>query len=513
MPMKFRKPLVLVIFLLIVLSAGGWLGYRLIRPAAAPIRILCMGDSITSSHYGDYTIEMAGRFNASRIPVEVATAARPGNTSQEYLRWMRQARPLEHANPHLVLLMLGTNDVRSDGDHTPTPRFLRNMRRILELIAAHRNPDTTIPAVILATIPPISSGQLELFDQDSRRRVEEEINPAIRQLARQHHLQLADVHGFFHRRIELMDGVHPSPQGYRALGGFLFQAASAFLHGKENPAETERLPEHMPGAIAFESNRHGNFDIFILDANGVTRLTRSPARDGYPAFSPRFDRIAFESDRSGRFEIHTIDRSGQVERLFRSPSQDHSPCWTADGKYIYFDRLVDGKEQVFRFDPARDEVEAVTRRNRRTALPAVSPDGSTLLATGHRLMGWNLVRIDLMDGNESLFTPEYGGCRAKYSHSGKQVAFVSHKFDQRGDIILTPATVFSPTRLTLDGKRHDYYPAFSPDDRFIVYASGPQLRDGNYDLCVIEIASRRTWTITSHPATDYKPAWGEWKSR
>ena len=130
------------------------------------------------------------------------------------------------------------------------------------------------------------------------------------------------------------------------------------------------------------------------------------------------------------------------------------------------------------------------------------------MVTAHRLRGWNLFRINLDTGEETLFSPGYAGCRARYANSGKQVAFVSHKFDHRGDIILTPADRFSPQRLTLDNDRHDYYPSFSPDDRFLVYASGPRLKGGDYNLRIIEIRSRRTWTITHHPATDIKPFWG-----
>lgn len=505
--MKLKKISIILAPLFLLAAAGGWFVYQKLRPTAIPTRILCMGDSITASGYGDYPLHMAALFRKQAAEVEVLTAARPGNTSGEYLRWMRDTRLLEKTNPHLAVVMLGTNDTRIDGDHTPTPRFLTNMEAILDLLHSHRNPDTTRPAVLLATIPPIPTPSLEVFNQESQRRVEKEINPAIRQLARQHNLQLAEVHGFFRRRIELMSGVHPTPEGYKALGQFLSKEVRAFLAGHAAVPREERLPAGMNGTIAFESNRGGNFDIYLLNSEGVQRLTRSPARDGYPSFSPQGDRLAFESNREGRFEIHITDRRGNVERLFPSPTQDRSPWWSLDGQYIYFDRLVAGSEQIFRYHLAERRVESVTQRRRRTGLPTVSADGETLLVTGHRLMGWNLFRIRISNKEESEFSPGYGGCRAKYSHSGKLVAFVSHKFDHRGDIILTPADQFAPVRLTVDGDRHDYYPAFSPDDRHIVYASGPQLKDGNYDLRIMEIATRRIWTITSHPATDYKPVW------
>jgi len=507
--MNKRKAVAVLAPLLFIAAVGGWLIFKKLNPPPSTTRVLCMGDSITASGYGDYTVRMAARFREARAEVEVFTAARPGHTSGEYLNWMRTTRPLDKTNPHLVILMLGTNDTRIDGDHTPTPRFLANMEAILNRVAAHRNPDTSTPRVILATIPPIPSPSLEVFNLESQRRVEKEINPAIRKLAASRRLHLAEVHGFFRKRVKLMAGVHPSPEGYRALGNYLFREARTFLAGQRQAPSKEHLPAGLSGTIAFESNRDGNFDIYLLDATGVRRLTRSPARDGYPSFSPGGDRIAFESNREGRFEIHVSDREGNVRRLFPSPTEDRAPWWSLDGRSIYFVRRVNGREQIFRYAFADHRVEQVTRRNRRTGLPSVSPDGRTLLITGHRLMGWNLSRINLADGSEEVFSPGYAGCRAKFSHSGAFVAFVSHKFDHRGDIILTPADRFAPIRLTVDGNRHDYYPAFSPDDRYIVYASGPQLKDGNYDLRVMEISTRRIWTITNHPGTDYKPVWSK----
>jgi len=507
--MRRKQAISVLVPLLALIAAGGWFVLKKLHPAPRPTRILCMGDSITASGYGDYTKHMADRFRARDLEVEVISAARPGNTSGEYLSWMRETRLLKRTAPHLVVLMLGTNDSRIDGDHTPTPRFREHMENIMDRIQSHRNPDTTTPAVILATVPPIPSLSLKVFSKESQNRIENEINPVIRKLAAKYRLHLAEVHRFFKQRPELLPGVHPSPQGYLALGDFLFREARTFLAGQKTASQEERLPAGLKGTIAFESNRGGNFDIYLLDAKGVRRLTRSPARDGYPSFSPEGDRIAFESNRDGRFEIHVADRQGRVKKLFPSPTRDRSPWWSMDGRYIYFDRLVNRREQVFRFAFSTGSVERVTNQSRRTGLPTVSPNGDTLLVTGHRLMGWNLFRIRLSDGKEEIFSPGYAGCRAKYSHSGSFVAFVSHKFDHRGDIILTPAKTFEPVRLTVDGDRHDYYPAFSPDDRHIVYASGPQLKDGNYDLRIMEIATRRIWTVTNDPATDYKPVWSK----
>ena len=42
------------------------------------------------------------------------------------------------------------------------------------------------------------------------------------------------------------------------------------------------------GQIAFASDRDGNFDIYVMNADGtdVTRLTNDPAKDLWPAWAP-----------------------------------------------------------------------------------------------------------------------------------------------------------------------------------------------------------------------------------
>src|SRR5216117_1720966 len=63
------------------------------------------------------------------------------------------------------------------------------------------------------------------------------------------------------------------------------------------------------GQIAFTSNRDGQNEIYVMnaDGSGATRLTNNPAADGGPIWSPDGTKIAFISDRDGNVEIYVMN--------------------------------------------------------------------------------------------------------------------------------------------------------------------------------------------------------------
>ena len=66
------------------------------------------------------------------------------------------------------------------------------------------------------------------------------------------------------------------------------------------------------GKIAFESDRDGDLEIFVMNADGtgVTQLTDNDDYDGSPAWSPNGKQIAFGSDRYGDREIFVMNADG-----------------------------------------------------------------------------------------------------------------------------------------------------------------------------------------------------------
>ena len=64
------------------------------------------------------------------------------------------------------------------------------------------------------------------------------------------------------------------------------------------------MPAFSPDAkrIVFRSARTGNFDLYLMDADGsnLIQLTNDEAKDNFPVFAPSGDAIVFSSDRDSK---------------------------------------------------------------------------------------------------------------------------------------------------------------------------------------------------------------------
>ena len=107
------------------------------------------------------------------------------------------------------------------------------------------------------------------------------------------------------------------------------------------------------GRIAFRSNRDGNPEIYVMDADGGNQhnLSNNDSDESGPSWSPDGKRIAFASNRNGNWEIYVMDTDGRnPQRLTESRLDDVNPAWSPDGKRIAFASNRNGNYEIYAMD-------------------------------------------------------------------------------------------------------------------------------------------------------------------
>lgn len=132
--------------------------------------------------------------------------------------------------------------------------------------------------------------------------------------------------------------------------------------------------------IAFMTARNKNRDIYLMnpDGSGMERITRHPAMDVGPKWSPTGKHILFKSDRD-RFrlswDLYLMDADGSnVRRIFAKSEDRRSADWAPDGKRIAYTRWEQGINYIYiaPIDGKKEERVVIGSQ------PSWSPDGTEI---------------------------------------------------------------------------------------------------------------------------------------
>ncbi len=112
-----------------------------------------------------------------------------------------------------------------------------------------------------------------------------------------------------------------------------------------------KLRNRLPGQLGPCCKPNSDIYVMNADGSGTRRLTHNAGYDGEPAWSPDGRKIAFQSKRGfvvgqrmGIGEIYVMNADGSGKRnLTRNPAQDGSPSWSPDGRRIAFVSNRDGR--------------------------------------------------------------------------------------------------------------------------------------------------------------------------
>ena len=219
------------------------------------------------------------------------------------------------------------------------------------------------------------------------------------------------------------------------------------------------VPGHM--ALYYVSYKLNHADIFYHDLSTGTR--RAFARYGgsnmSPAASPGGSKVAMILSKDGWTDLYVSDADGSgLKRLTKSPQDESSPCWSPDGKWIYF---------------------AAKEREHRT-LCKVSPSGGAMQTIS----------------TSGMPSPTEPDC----SPDGKWIAFTA-QYRSGFQICVVPATGGTAVSL-VEGED----PSWAPNSRTLAFG---HRRGGRYTLSLLDVPTKQYKDVSRIPgiSSQSQPSW------
>ena len=338
------------------------------------------------------------------------------------------------------------------------------------------------------------------------------------------------------RAVKLTDdstSVETNPQwsadGSRILflaGGAVFSAPSS--GGSPRPEMRAAPDGRITNAVWSPDDRriayaHGD-SLYLRDADGHSRLLARLREVSACQWRPDGATIACASgnreySQLGRFlgnlspsRIVTVDVSdGAVSTVTDSSSVNQSPCWSPDGKWLYFvsDRL--GPLDIYALPTARDGRANGSAIRLTTGLGAhsvsISSDGKSVAYDVYNATA-NLQSLPFppngVDTRSALpittgqqVIEEFDASPdGKWVYYDSNVSGTSELYRQR-----LPSG--APEQLTFDST-DDFSPAVSPDGRELAFHSW---RYGSRDIYVLPLDGGAVQRVTSSPLQESKPSW------
>jgi len=220
--------------------------------------------------------------------------------------------------------------------------------------------------------------------------------------------------------------------------------------------------------IAFLSDRTGDLDVWVMDANGANplNLSNNPppnAGVGRPTWDPTSPRVAFVMENASGWDLYTINANGTgLTQRTNDATSEGDPDWSPSGTQIAYAKSFD----IYIYDLSTNTESPMNLAGSNKNRPKWSPNGAQLVfewsPTG---LDWEVAIVNATGGTITNLSndPTAPDLTPVWSPASlNQIAWV-----KGGNILVHNFTTNTQSILTSSGNASS--PAFSPNGQYLVY--------------------------------------------
>jgi Tol biopolymer transport system component len=262
------------------------------------------------------------------------------------------------------------------------------------------------------------------------------------------------------------------------------------------------------GRIAFQSNRDGNFEVYVInvDGSGVQRLTNEATFDGLPSWSPDGGKIIFSSGRErggSGLDVWVMNADGSgLKRLTNTVGENGRAVFSKDGSRIAFastrTNTAEGHAEIWVMNSDGSNQTRLTTDDRLANNPSWSPDGGKIAFHSDRSGSSQIYVMNADGSNVQRLTNNSASDQAPaWSPDGKRIVFQSSRDfsggSQNAEVYVMSADGSGQTRLTNRGT-FSGSPSWSSDGTKIVFDS---MQGGSEEVFIMNADGSGVTQVTS----------------